>query len=300
MNLLVSTIRNTLRNPFKLGTLLFCLLGLAIFLVTSPEPERSAPDKVALAESVSTMVELPVVGEVDARTYSLPVLAVVLGLVDGFNPCAMWVLAYLISLIVSLGDRRKIWVLVGTFVGASGILYFLFMTAWLNAFLLLGYIHALTLIVGFFALWVGINNLYETIKNWGKDPTCEVGDLEGRQKTVNRIKRIVAAPISIGGFLAMVGLAFLVNSIEFLCSAAIPAVYTHILSISSLNTLQYYLYMLIYVFFFMLDDLVIFATAAFAVTSTIGERYVKFSKPIGGIVMLALGILLIFFPTLLR
>ncbi len=300
MRMLLTTIRNVFANPFKVTTLLLCLLGLAILLITAPEPNRPEPAEAGLAAAESTLVELPVVGEVDARNYSLPMLAVILGLVDGFNPCAMWVLAYLISLIVSLNDRKKIWVLVGTFVGASGILYFLFMTAWLNAFLLMGYIRQLTLIVGFFALWVGINNLYETIKNWGKDPTCEVDDLEGHQKTVSRIKKIVLAPVSLGGFLAMIGLAFLVNSIEFLCSAAIPAVYTHILSISGLNTYQYYLYMLIYVFFFMLDDLVIFATAAFAVTSTVGEKYVRFSKPVGGIVMLGLGVVLIFFPTLLR
>ena len=122
----------------------------------------------------------------------------------------------------------------------------------------------------------------------------------GRPKPVSRIKRIVLAPVSLGGILAMIGLAFLVNSIEFLCSAAIPAVYTHVLAVSQLNTFQYYGYILIYVFFFMLDDLVIFTTAALAVTSTAGEKYVRFSKPLGGIVMLGLGVVLIFFPTLLR
>lgn len=300
MSMLLSTIRNVLTNPFKITTLLLCLLGLMLLLITAPAPDRAGPHDAGLAATPSTLVELPLVGEVDARTFSLPVLAVVLGLVDGFNPCAMWVLVYLISLIVSLNDRRKIWVLVGTFVGASGILYFLFMTAWLNAFLLLGYIRPLTLVVGFFALWVGVNDLYETGKNWGKEPTCEVGDLEGRQKTISRIKKIVLAPLSLGGFLAMVGLAFLVNSVEFLCSAAIPAVYTHILSLSGLNPLQYYLYMLIYVFFFMLDDLVIFASAAFAATSLAGEKYVRFSKPVCGLVMLGLGVVLIFFPDLLQ
>ena len=80
-------------------------------------------------------VTLPLLGEIDVTEYSLLALAVIMGLVDGFNPCAMWVLAYLISLIMTLNDRKKIWLLVGTFVAASGILYFLFMTAWLNVFL---------------------------------------------------------------------------------------------------------------------------------------------------------------------
>ena len=92
----------------------------------------------------------------------------------------------------------------------------------------------------------------------------------------------------------------MVNSIEFLCSAAIPTVYTHILSISPLSTLQYYLYILLYVFFFMLDDLLIFSTAAFAATSELGEKYAVYTKPVGGVIMLAVGIIMIFFPTLLR
>jgi hypothetical protein len=261
--------------------------------------QTAAPGS-GLAAPVSTVVELPLIGEIDARRFSLPVLAVVLGLVDGLNPCAMWVLVYLITLILSLRDRRKIWLLVGTFVAASGILYFLFMTAWLNAFLLLGYISYLTLGVGFFALWVGVTDLYETFRHRGEEEACQVGDLESKQQTASRIKSVVMAPLTFGSFLAVVGLAFLVNSIEFLCSAAIPAVFTHILSLHELELVRYYLYILLYDFFFMLDDLVIFATAAFAATSSLGEKYARYTKPAGGVIMLALGVVLIFFPTLLR
>ena len=100
--------------------------------------------------------------------------------------------------------------------------------------------------------------------------------------------------------MAIISLAFVVNSIEFLCSAAIPAVYTHILSISPLSTTQYYLYILLYVFFFMLDDLLIFSTAAFAASSSLGEKYAAYTRPVGGIIMLAVGIVMVFFPTLLR
>ena len=236
MRLLLTTIRNALTKRSKLVTLFLCLLGLTVMIILTPGEERQTPPlATSSATEVSTVVELPLVGEIDASRFSLPVLAVVLGLVDGLNPCAMWVLVYLISLILSLRDRRKIWLLVGTFVAASGILYFLFMTAWLNAFLLLGYIRYLTLVVGFFALWVGVTDLYETIRQRGADEACQVGDLESKQQTVSRIKKVVMAPLTFGSFLAVIGLAFLVNSIEFLCSAAIPAVYTHILSLRALT-----------------------------------------------------------------
>jgi len=251
------------------------------------------------ALEISTIVDVPVLGKIDARKFSLPALAVILGLVDGLNPCAMWVLVYLISLVVNLKDRRRIWLLVGSFVLASGVLYFLFMAAWLNAFLLMGYARYITLAVGLFALWVGISGIYDWLTSHGP-AACEVGDSEFREKTVSRIRKVVAAPLTIGSFAAIIALAFVVNSIEFLCSAAIPAVFTHILAISPLNTLQYYLYILLYDFFFMLDDMIIFATAAFAATSSLGEKYSTYTRPICAILMAAMGILLIFFPTILR
>ena len=274
--------------------------GDEIIKVVTELNRQAATPQSELAAPASTVVELPLVGEIDARGFSMPVLAMVLGLVDGLNPCAMWVLVYLISLILSLRERRKIWLLVGTFVTASGVLYFLFMTAWLNAFLLLGYIRYLTVVVGFFALWVGMTDLYETIRLRGKDEACQVGDPESKQQTVSRIRKVVSAPLTFGSFLAVIGLAFLVNSIEFLCSAAIPAVYTHVLSLRALNLTQYYFYILLYDFFFMLDDLVIFATAAFAATSSLGEKYARYTKPFGGAIMFGLGVVMIFFPTLLR
>ena len=95
----------------------------------------------------TSRIRLPFLGEIDPSDYSLLALTVLMGLSDGFNPCAMWVLVYLISLIAGIQDQRKIWWLVGTFVLASGILYFLFMTAWLNTFLILGYIRPLTQLI---------------------------------------------------------------------------------------------------------------------------------------------------------
>jgi len=243
-------------------------------------------------------VTLPFIGEVKLSTYSLPSLAVILGIIDGCNPCAMWVLVYLISLIATLRDRRKIWLLVGSFVFASGVLYFLFMTAWLNAFLLIGYSRPVTIVIGLAALGGGILNVREFIKAKGV-VVCELGDEESRKKTMSRMERIVFSPLTLATIAGIVGLAFVVNSIEFLCSSALPAIFTHVLSLRNLATFKYYAYILLYDFFFMLDDVVIFSLAAFAVTSSVGDRYVKYSKPAGGAILLVLGVLLLFAPNLL-
>lgn len=298
MHKLGDAINIMVASRFKLAVLILCCGGFLLYLFL--EQPQIQPVRESISGTGSTVVDLPWVGKTDARRFSLPLLAVVLGLVDGLNPCAMWVLAYLISLVLSLKDKSKIWTLVGTFVLASGILYFLFMTAWLNAFLFLGYLRQLTLAVGFFALWVGITDLYETWITRGRDPRCEVGDQKSKERTMNRIKKVVMAPVTFGSFIAIFALAFIINSIEFVCSAAIPAVFTHVLAISGLGALQRYAYILLYDFFFMLDDMVIFATAAFAASSSLGEKYARYTKPFGGLIMLALGIMLIFFPNLMR
>ena len=237
-------------------------------------------------------IKLPIIGEIVLDDYSLPALAVILGLVDGFNPCAMWVLVYLISIIATLRDRKRIWLIVGSFVLASGVLYFLFMTAWLNAFLLLGYVKAVTIVIGLVALGGGILQVREVIETKGAI-VCKVTDEESRKKTMTRIQKIVSSPITLGTIVGIIALAFAVNSIEFVCSAAIPAVFTQVLSLASLTTFQYYGYILLYVLFFMLDDLVIFGTAAFALTSSLGDRYAKYSRPVGATLLIILGVLLL-------
>jgi hypothetical protein len=219
-------------------------------------------------------------------------LAVILGLVDGFNPCAMWVLVYLISLIATLKDRKRIWLIVGSFVLASGVLYFLFMTAWLNAFLFIGFIKPVTVVIGLVALGGGILQIREFIETKGAI-VCEVTDEESRKKTMTRVQRIVSSPITLGTIVGIIALAFAVNSIEFVCSAAVPAIFTHVLSLAGLTTFQYYSYILLYVLFFMLDDLIIFGTAAIAMTSGLGERYAKYFRPVGATILIILGLLLL-------
>jgi len=243
--------------------------------------------------------DLPFIGKTDLTKYSLPMLAVILGLIDGFNPCAMWVLVYLIALVMELNDRKRIWFIVGSFVLSSGILYFLFMTAWLNAFLFLGYIRLVTVLIGLVALGGGILMIKEYIETKG-EMNCKVEGAEGKKRTMSRMQELVSAPMTIVTLVGIVALAFTVNSVEFVCSAAIPAVFTQVLAVSNLSTLEHYLYIALYDFFFMLDDMIVFGLAAFAVSGGVGERYMKYCKIIGGAIMFLLGWMLLIAPNLLR
>jgi hypothetical protein len=237
-------------------------------------------------------IVLPWIGEIVLADYSLPALAVILGVVDGFNPCAMWVLVYLISLVATLRDKRRIWLIVGSFVLASGVLYFLFMTVWLNVFMFIGYVKAVTIVIGLVALGGGILQIRGVIETRGAI-VCEVTDEKSRKKTMTKVQEIVSSPLTWGILVGIIALAFTVNAVEFVCSAAVPAIFTRVLSLASLTSFQYYAYILLYVFFFMLDDLVIFSTAAFAATSSLGDRYAKYSRPVGATILIILGLLLV-------
>jgi glutaredoxin len=247
-----------------------------------------APQGVA-QQAMAGRIRLPLLGDIDPSEYSLVALTALLGLADGFNPCAMWVLIYLISLIAGIKEPRKIWWLVGTFVFASGTLYFVFMTAWLNTFLIIGYIRPLTQFVALAAIGFGADHLYTLIVERGV-VACQVGDPEQRQRTMLRIREVVAAPVGFASLVLVTGLAFTVNAIEFVCSAALPAIYTHTLALMHLSTIQYYGYIALYVIFFMLDDLVIFGLAAFAVQKVVDTRYAAVSRAAGGVILIGVGV----------
>ena len=247
-------------------------------------------------EKPSHTIVLPIFGEIDPSDYPLPALAVVLGLADGFNPCAMWVLVYLISLVATLRDRKRIWLIVGSFVLASGILYFIFMIMQYTGFRLvgefLGYNQPLRIVIALVALGGGILQIKETTETKGAI-VCKVTDQESREKTITKAQRIVASPVTLGTIAAIVGLAFAVNTVEFACSWMIPTAFTGALSQASLTGFQPYAYILLYDLFFMLDDAVIFSTAALARTSGLGDRYAKYSRPVGATILIILGLLLL-------
>lgn len=244
-------------------------------------------------------VKVPFLGQLEISQMSLPVLTVVLGALDGLNPCAMWVLLLLISILINTRSKKRIWLIGGTFILASGIVYFLILTAWLNLFLAISYVNLTRILIGLFALGLGIWQLKNFITyNPG---VCKVlgisSKVEEKLKLKERTEKIATSPLTLGIIGAMVVLALGVNLVEFFCSAGLPAVYTKVLTLSELNPVTYYLYLLAYTFIFMLDDLIVFSVAAFALSKfSFADKYNYWSTLVGGLLILILGILLIFKP----
>ena len=233
-------------------------------------------------------VTVPVLGKINAKKVSLPILAVVLGFVDGFNPCAMWILIFLITMLFNMKDRKKMWILGLTFILTSGIVYLMFMLAWLNLATFISKIAFIRLLIAVIALVVGLINVYKYIDSLKKkDEGCDVVDKKDRKKFIIALLGIMV-------------LAASVNIIELMCSIGIPLLFTQILAMNNLSTFSYMIYMFIYIFFFLIDDIVIFVISMVTLKVTgLSTKYTKYSHLIGGIIMLIIGLLLIIKPELL-
>jgi len=246
--------------------------------------------------SIPETLKLPIFGEIKTKNLSLPLLSVVFGTLDGFNPCAMWVLVFLISFLLGMKDRKRMWILGATFLFVSALAYFLFMAAWLKLILFVGAIFWVRLAIAAVAVGAGIYNLKEYFKN--KAGVCDVTSESKKQKIIERIKKAVRQKSFLLAIIGIILLAFSVNLVELICSAGLPVVFTQILALSNLKTWQYYLYMLIYIFLYMLDDMIVFIVAMLTlkiVAKT--NKYTHYSHLIGGILMIIIGLLLVFKPS---
>lgn len=239
-------------------------------------------------------VNLPFFGEVEAKSISLPLLAIVLGGLDGFNPCAMWVLLLLISMLFHLEEQWKKWFLGGIFLLTTGIMYFFFMLSWLNITILFGTLIYIRWLIGGMSIAGGIFNIHRFTQ---MEPGCEIVDESKRLKIRDRLKAIYSQPVFALAAVGIVVLAISVNLVELICSAGLPVLFTQILTLNDLSNTQYILYLLLYLAMFMLDDVIVFVIAMKTAELTgISTKYARNAHLIGGILMILLGILMILKP----
>lgn len=258
-------------------------------------PSSSQPRPTGAIAHPPEKLHLPFVGEIRLRDFSLPMLSLLLGALDGFNPCAMWTLVFLIGLLVGMKDSIRMWVLGAAFIIGSAAVYFIFMAAWLNILLFLGSLMLIRVVIGLVALGGGGYYLREFVLD--KGAVCEVTAPEERQRVFQRLRSLAQERNFLLAFIGIVALAFLVNLVELICSAGIPVVFTQILTMSGLPAWQHYAYMLLYILAFMADDLVVFFTAMTTLRVTgLTTRYTRYSHLVGGLVLVTIGALMLLRP----
>jgi len=255
-------------------------------------------DVLCSAAGSSFVFDLPLIGMVDLEALSLFTLSALLGVIDGFNPCAMWVLVTFCVLLSQAGSRRKMIFLAGLFMLAEGIMYNLILNVWYKTWDWVALDAIVTPLVGALALGGGSFFLWRWYKNRDAALVCDVTDLETQGKVIAKFKAIANQPITIVSILSIIAIAFSVNVIEFACSIGIPQAYTKILEMNMLTFMERQFYIMVYTLGYMFDDVIIFGLAiwGYSKLQTLGGKYANYSLLIGGILMLLLGAFLVFEP----
>jgi len=261
-------------------------------MVGFADAAQSGDSLVALLDATiapSQGLEPPWIGRIDAKRLGLPLFTLALGLLDGFNPCAIWVLLFLLSLLVRLNDRRRMALVAGTFVVTSGAVYYAFLAAWLNIFLAVGLSESIRWGLATLAVVIGIVNVKDFFA-WKKWFTLSIPE-SAKPGLYARVRRVLRAEALPASMLAVAGLAIVVNFVELLCTAGFPAVYTAVLTQHQLSPTAYYSYLGLYIVAYMADDTLMVAMAVFALSSRkLTENAGRWLKLLSGMVMLALGL----------
>ncbi len=261
---------------------------------SGPEIEAML-DGAAAAPQAGNGIDAGWLGRLSVTELGLPAFTLAVGLLDGFNPCAMWVLLFLLSMLVHLKDRRRMALIAGTFVLVSGAVYFLFMAAWLNLFLAVGLSTALRIALASLALAIAAINIKDFFRP-GAGVSLSIPDA-AKPGLYARMRRILAARTLGLSLFGVAALAVLVNLVELLCTAGLPAMYTAILAQQSLSPAAHYGYLALYIVGYIMDDALMVGTAVWALSSSkLSVGAGQWLKLVSGLVMALLGVLMLVKP----
>lgn len=249
----------------------------------------------AAADMDGTLLRVPLLGEVVPEQWSLPLLTMSLAALDSFNPCAFFVLLFLLSLLVNSRDRRRMLLIGSVFVAISGLVYFVFLAAWLNLFLVAGELRWITLAAGLVAVLIGVLNIKDFA--WpGRGPSLRIPE-QAKPGLYRRMRELVGMRQVAPALAATVLLALVANSYELLCTAGFPMVFTRVLTLQGLAPAAHYGYIALYSLVYVVPLLVI----VLLFVRTLGRRKLQAHegralKLLSGLMMLGLGITLVLAP----
>ena len=248
------------------------------------------------AESDDKMsVDMPLFGKMNLKNFSLVSASAVIGFIDGFNPCAMWVLLFLISVLIGMKDRKRMWGLGLAFLFTSAIFYMLIILSWIQIAVKITTIIWIRNIIAIFAIVGAFINLRSFFKR--SSAGCDVVDSKRRKRIFASIRKFTSEKNFFLALIGVIGLAISVNFVELACSAGLPLVFSELLALNYVSNVGRVFYTFIYIFFFLVDDFLVFLIAMLTMKITgISTKYNSYSHLIGGVIMLIIGVLLLFKP----
>jgi len=269
--------------------------------------EHTCPDPLKIAEGLtrreqtyeekSKVITLPIFGTIDTSKTALPVLTIILAGLDGFNPCAFFVLFLLLSILVYAQSRKKMLLVGGIFVFFSGLIYFLFMSAWLTIFLRVGQLMIVTTTAGLIALIIASINIKDFFL-FKKGISLTIPE-KAKPKLFDRMRKLLKATSMSSIILGTIVLAIAANIYELICTVGFPMVFTRVLTLHNLPPFHYYLYLTFYNVIYVIPLAIV--VLIFSITlgaKKLTEWQGQVLKLISGLMMLGLGLVLLINPTL--
>lgn len=260
------------------------------------EPAGGAGQVGSEEQAVNHVIELPLYGEVDLGSRSLWVATGLLALVDGFNPCSLWVMALLLGVVINTRSRRRVLLVGSSFLVVAAGAYALFIAGLFSAFALFAFARWLRIAVAGVALAyaaVGIKDYFA----FGRGLSFTISD-DHKPGIYRRVRGVMASKASLPAtLLATGGMALGVTLIELPCTAGLPVLWTQLVGAAGVPPTTFALLLALYMLIFLLDELVVFSLAVLTMRATrVREREARVLKLVGGCVMLALAAALLWWP----
>ncbi len=270
---------------------------IAGFTPVLPKPGDVSPDH----PDQRYVVDVPFFGEVDLSDSSPFVFTFLIAFVDGINPCSLWVLAFLLSIVIYTRSRKKIFIVGLTYLSVTAIAYGAFVAGLLSVFAYVAYLAWIRVVIALVAVVFGLVNIKDYF--WFKKGISFTISDKYKPKLFKRMRKIVNPQASLGQMLlGTVIMALGITLVELPCTAGLPMMWTSFITTQGLEgTASYALLLGFYILVYLCIELFIFLTAVFTLNiNKFDEKKGRALKLVGGMIMLALAFALVFMPKIME
>ncbi len=285
-------------------SILLILLALSIFspmITAETNTEEELPEGQEELGMENEVINLPIFGEIKLEEMSLPVLTFLIAFVDGFNPCSLWLITFLLSIVIYTGSRKKVLAVGLTFLFVTAAVYGLFIMGVFTIFSYMAHIFWIQLIVGIFALTFAIVNIKDFF--WYKKGISFTIPERFKPKIIKDIRGVMKHDNTLVMMGATALMAAGVALMELPCTAGFPVIWTGTLAEQGIHTMTgaFIGLLLIYLITYLLVELGIFGSIVATMRKTkLEEKHGRTLKLLGGMLMLFLGLAIIFTPEALE
>jgi hypothetical protein len=263
------------------------------------ENQIAAPNQ-AVQQSLSDTIDLPVIGTVHLETQSIWMSTALISFIDGVNPCSVWVLTMLLAITLHTGSRKKVLMIGLIFLTVTAGVYALFIAGLFTVFTIVNFVGWIQLVVALVALFFALVNIKDYF--WYKEGISFTIPDRKKPGIYQRMRTLVDASQTFWGLAgATVVLAAGVSLVEFSCTAGFPMIWTNLLVSQKITGVTFILLLLLYLFIYQLDEMVIFFSAVYTLKSSkLEEKHGRILKLIGGMLMLTLAVVMLVKPALMN